>query len=153
MPDMRLVFVASSLLGLGAMLLLGGCQNHPKTQPRNIKLSQTWALQPGDSIGGYRVSGSLGDISIHLKGKPVYAPFSGLVQPYQDCVVFSSSEVPAYLFRLCGLKRPKLGEVQQGEAIGSSDYLEFAALRKQPNGTWAFVEPSKAILERTLQRS
>ncbi len=61
--------------------------------------------------------------------------------------------MPAYLFRLCGLSDPRLGEVNQGDALGTARQLEFAALRKQPNGTWAIVEPAKAILERTLRKS
>jgi hypothetical protein len=60
--------------------------------------------------------------------------------------------VPAYLFRLCGLNKPHLGAVSQGDVIGSGKLLLFAALRKQPNGTWAIVEPAKGILERTLKR-
>jgi hypothetical protein len=82
----------------------------------------------------------------------VYAPFAGKVEPHrEDCVVFSSPEVPAYLLRLCGVRRPKLGQVQQGEAIASAEFLQFAALRRQPDGKWAMVEPSTDVLERTLK--
>ncbi|MEB3337305.1 MAG: hypothetical protein VKJ46_07590 [Leptolyngbyaceae bacterium] len=121
--------------------------------PSTIQLSQTWELQPGDRVAGRLVTGSLGDISLEIKGSRVYVPFDGRVQPYQgNCVVFSSDEVPAYLFRLCGLKQPQLGVVKAGEVMGEGNYLQFAALRKQPNGTWFFVEPSRDILERTLKK-
>ncbi|NJR66803.1 MAG: hypothetical protein HC772_18205 [Leptolyngbyaceae cyanobacterium CRU_2_3] len=44
-----------------------------------------------------------------------------------------------------------MGTVYLGEAIGSGDYLHFATLRKQPDGTWTIVEPAKDILERILK--
>lgn len=128
------------------------------SQPRSpdildIRLYQNWQLEPGDNIAGYVVTGGLGDISIALKGNFVYAPFDGRTQfDQRRCLIFSSGEVPAYLFRLCGLDQPKLGSVKQGDALGKGDSLEFATLRKQANGTWAIVEPSKSMLERTLKR-
>lgn len=148
------VFVRLALATAVIALIRTGCRSESVTpQNRTIQLSQSWELQPGNRVAGYRVSGGLGDISIKLKGQAIYAPFSGLLQPYQDnCVLFSTDEVPAYLFRLCGIRHPKVGDIKQGELIGSGDYLEFAALRKQPNGTWAFVEPSRNILERTLKQ-
>ncbi|NJL88087.1 MAG: hypothetical protein HC886_22345 [Leptolyngbyaceae cyanobacterium SM1_1_3] len=132
---------------------LSGCQMKASVPPRSVPVQQTWELQLGDRIAGYFVSASLGDISIELDGAKVYAPFPGDVEPtdIEYCVVFSSAEVPAYLFRLCGLRRPKLGSVSQGEAIGSGRYLHFATLRRQPDGTWAIVEPSSSVLERILQ--
>ncbi|MGP1372557.1 MAG: hypothetical protein ACTS3T_07005 [Almyronema sp.] len=135
------------------VISLTGCQLKPAVAPRSVPVQQTWELQLGDRIAGYLISASLGDISIELKGAKVYAPFTGEVEPTDKkyCVVFSSAEVPAYLFRLCGLKRPKLGSISQGEAIGSGRYLHFATLRRQPDGTWAIVEPSSSVLERTLQ--
>ena len=137
-----------------AGLLLTGC-GRPPEKVIDIQLFQQWQLQPGDLIAGRRLLGGLGDLSIELKGKPIYAPFNGKVQPTTKggCVVFSSPEVPAYWFRLCGLDHPKTGALQKGEEIGSGDSLQFAALRKQPNGKWAIVEPSQAILERTLKQS
>jgi len=101
------------------------------------------------------VVAGLGDISIDLKGDSAYAPFGGRVQPLKsdakNCIAFSSPEVPAYLFRLCGLQNLKLGEVEQGDVIGSGAYLHFATLRKQTDGTWAMVEPAHDILERILR--
>jgi hypothetical protein len=141
---------------LAIVLLLGlsGCFFAPKPPtPVEIDLYQQWQLQPGDTIAGRTVTGGLGDISIALDGKPIYAPFDGRVQPTTaNCILFSSADLPGYLFRLCGLSAPKLGTVSQGEAIGSGKHLEFAALRKQADGRWAIVEPSKRILERSLQQ-
>jgi hypothetical protein len=117
----------------------------------NVRLYQQWELQPGDTIGGRQVLGGLGDISIDLNGGNAYAPFAGTTQLDQRrCVLFSSPQVPAYLLRLCGLPNPNLGELHQGDIIGSGDALEFATLRKQANGTWAIVEPAKSLLEKVL---
>lgn len=133
-----------------------GCSTPTEVaRPVNIQLYQQWQLQPGDRVMGYAVTSGLGDISIAVQGRRVYAPFNGSVRPSgtQDgCVFFVSTEVPAYMFRLCGLKQPKLGTVRQGEAIARSDTLVFAALRKQPGGNWAMVEPSVNILERMLKQ-
>jgi hypothetical protein len=119
---------------------------------RQIQIQQNWAMQRGDRIANHPIVAGLGDISIRLNGGAAYAPFVGQVQPTsQDCVLFSSPDVPAYLFRLCGLDQPHLGSIQSGEAIGTGDYLHFAALRKQPDGTWTMIEPAKDILERILK--
>jgi hypothetical protein len=155
MRGIGLVFVRLAAAIAILVLLRLGCtrQQATETPLQKIQLAQNWELQPGREIAGYQVAGGLGDISIVLNGKTAIAPFSGSIQPYQGgCVLFSSDEVPAYLFRLCGLKQPQVGDVQQGDSLGSGDYLQFAALRKQPNGTWAFVEPSRSILERTLKQ-
>ncbi len=138
-----------------SMLLLPiGCTPTPSTTSAvDLKLYQKWELQPGDTVGGRSVLGGLGDISIALNGNRVYAPFDGKAQLDQRrCLLFSSPDVPAYQFRLCGLDNPRLGDMNQGDALGSGQYLEFAALRKQPNGTWAIIEPARTILERTLTR-
>ena len=135
------------------LLLAAGCARQPEVSPRAIQLHQKWILQPGAEVAGFKISGGLGDISIELEGKSVRAPFNGKVQPNQaDCVVFSSSEVPAYLFRFCGLKRPQLGDLQAGDVIGSGQALQFAALRRQPDGSWAIVEPALDLLERTIRQ-
>jgi hypothetical protein len=117
-------------------------------------VQQTWSLQPGQQIAGYQIRGGLGDVSIDMDGRDVHAPFDGQVQPHQDqCVVFSSAEVPAYLLRMCGLQSPQLGDVQQGDVIGTAELLNFAALRRQPDGTWALIEPSTSLIERSLAQS
>lgn len=144
-------------------VVLAGCSVAPTLIPaigpkpaepaRSIQIQQTWQLQAGDTVGPYKIAAGLGDISIALEGGQVYAPFDGRVQPnVRDCVLFSSPDVPAYLFRLCGLEQTKLGQVKQGDTIGSGKYLYFAALRKLPEGTWTIVEPSKTMLEKLLSR-
>jgi len=143
--------------GLAAivLLLLTSCNRDPAPDPPlDIRIFQAWELQPGDSIKGYTVLGGLGDISIALNGNSVYAPFVGTARrDARSCLLFASPDVPAYLFRYCGLNNPRYGAVQQGATIGSASTLQFAALRKQADGTWAIVEPSKQILERTLTKS
>ena len=120
----------------------------------NLNLYQKWQLQPGDKVAGFPVVSGLGDVSIELNGKSVYAPFEGKAQKDQrNCLIFSSPDVPAYLFRLCGISNPRLGDSNQGDALGSGTVLHFATLRKQPDGTWAIVEPSKPMIERILTKS
>jgi hypothetical protein len=140
-------------VALALLFALTGCTNQSPESARMIQIYQSWELEPGDAIANHRVMGGLGDISIELRGSSVYAPFDGRVQPnVKGCVIFSTPQIPAYLFRLCGLKRPVLGPINQGEAIGSGNYLQFAALRRQPDGRWALVEPGIDILERTLEK-
>lgn len=135
------------------LLIMTGCSATSIPEPiRTIEIQQSWQLQPGDIISGHRVVAGLGEISILLNGNMIYAPFNGRVEPtLEDCVLFSSSDVPAYLFRFCGLTRPTLGDLSEGTAIGSGQYLHIAALRRQPDGTWTMVEPSQRVLERMLQ--
>lgn len=143
---------------MAIVLSIAGCSltscsaTKPSEPIRTIQIQQSWQLQPGDEVGGHPVVAGLGDISIYLNGSNVYAPFNGLVQPTTGgCILFSSAEVPAYLFRLCGLNQPLIGEVSAGAAIGSGEYLHFATLRRQPEGTWTIVEPAKGILQRILK--
>lgn len=140
--------VLTPLLALG----ISACGLSSSDIPlRNISIHQAWALQPGSEVGGYPVVGSLGDVSIRLGGSAVKAPFDGKVQPtHHKCVAFSSPEVPAYLFRLCGVNRPRLGRVEAGQVIGRGQVLQFAAMRRQPDGTWAMVEPAVDVLERAV---
>jgi hypothetical protein len=136
------------------LLIVSGCAPTPYSNSAvDLKLYQSWELQPGDQVSGRSILGGLGDISIALNGASVYAPFDGTTQlDKRRCLLFSSPDVPAYQFRLCGLDNSRLGSVNQGDALGSGRQVAFAALRKQPNGTWAIVEPARAILERTLNR-
>lgn len=137
---------------LSLACLLGGCVNAESVAVRTVPIQQNWELQPGKSIAGYRVAGGLGDISIEVKGDRIYAPFDGQLQPndVDGCYIFSSADVPAYLFRLCGLRRPHLGTVRQGAAMGSAQFLGFATLRRQPDGNWTMVEPASDVLTRIL---
>ncbi|MBW4654536.1 MAG: hypothetical protein KME20_16080 [Kaiparowitsia implicata GSE-PSE-MK54-09C] len=138
---------------MGAIaLLLAGCSASPSALPRHIHIHQSWPLQPGRDVAGYVVTGGIGDVSLNLRGGAVMAPFDGEVQQGQpsNCVLFSSRELPAYLLRLCGLQPPRIGAVRRGEVIGTGRSLHFAAMRKQPDGTWALVEPSLSLLDQTL---
>lgn len=145
MQGMDLAYKISSLLLLGWALT--GCGRPPVPQ-RRIQVQQNWALQAGSQVAGYAVSGGLGDITLNLAGDAVQMPFDGEVQPTPGgCLLLSSAEVPAYLFRLCGVKRAKLGWRRQRQPIGHADQLVFATLRKQPDGTWVMVEPSTQLIE------
>lgn len=148
---------SSGFAKIGFILWLGlvsGCtapQQSESTIPEP-KLYQSWQLKPGDEISGSTVTGGLGDISIALKGKSVYAPSAG--DAYQDkrgCIYFAGADTPAYLFRLCGLNAPKLGALKAGDAIATGEMLQFATLLKQSDDTWALVEPDKSLLQRMLQ--
>ncbi len=144
-----------ALTGWAASLTLTSCRDSAIATPRQVVIQQSWELAPGDHIEGFLVAAGLGDISLELKGAPVRAPFVGdveLAASDRQCIFFSSPEVPAYLFRYCGLRRPRLGPVKAGQTIGRSEYVHFATLRRQPDGTWAIVEPSKNVLERSLER-
>lgn len=138
------------LLGLGACGL-----TQAQVPKRHIPVQQTWTLQPGSEVGGFPVMGGLGDVSIELGGGKVRAPFDGQLQPTESdaCVAFTTPEVPAYLFRLCGVTQARLGDVEAGQVMARSEILQFAAMRRQPDGTWAIVEPATDILEKTLGKS
>lgn len=132
-----------------ASLSLGCGRSVPS--PRTLTLHQTWALSIGTKIAGYSISSGLGDISLDLGGRVVRMPFDGTVEPTQsNCVILSSPDIPAYLFRLCGLSHAQLGARHQGQAIGRANHLAFAMLRREPNGTWAMVEPSPQFIEQLL---
>ncbi|HEY9878024.1 MAG TPA: hypothetical protein V6D29_06185 [Leptolyngbyaceae cyanobacterium] len=153
---MRWAWVIRGLLGLVLLVSQGCWGRQVKEPPRKIDLYQDWALQPGEDLAGYPVQSGLGDIALDLKGRSVYMPFRGRIQPEADtkarCVLLSSPEVPAYLFRICGLNQPRLGEQSQGEAIGSGRIVAFATLRKQTDGTWAMVEPAKEMLAQFVSK-
>ncbi len=156
MQAMRLAFGIKVWLGLVVLaLLLGGCDRAlAPNETVRLNLYQQWQLQPGDQLQGHAVLGGLGDISIQLNGQALYAPFAGQArQDDRQCLVFSSPDVPAYLFRLCGLSDRRLGEHPQGAVIGKAAVVHIATLRRQPDGKWAIVEPSKPILERFLTKS
>lgn len=142
-------------LGLGMLLGLGGCGRLTPMVPRQIVLKQAWEIESGDRVAGQLVTGSLGDISIRLEGARLRAPFTGQVELAAkgfNCIYFSSPEVPAYLFRYCGVSHPHVGPVEAGAVMGRGRYIHFATLRRQPDGSWAMVEPSDRVLERSLNR-
>ncbi|MEM9486862.1 MAG: hypothetical protein AAGA83_24580 [Cyanobacteria bacterium P01_F01_bin.116] len=132
---------------------MGSCARSTPA-PRVLNLHQSWSLPIGAEIAGYQVSSSLGDISLNLGGDAVRMPFNGTIEPTEmNCVLVSSDDVPAYLFRLCGLSQTKFGPRQQGQAIGRANHLIFAMLRREPDGTWAMVEPSARFIEKLLSHS
>jgi len=157
MQGTRLASVAKPFrfVAIGLSLLLSSC-NQVNDADNTIKLNvyQKWQLQAGSEVKGFKVLAGLGDIAIALDGKSVYAPFDGKAQKDQrECLVYLTPDVPAYLFRLCGLSNLRLGDRRQGDEIGSGSTLYFSTLRKQPDGTWAIVEPSKPIIEKILSKS
>ena len=149
--------IARLFFGIGTIvlfMLLAGCVRQSTPQPRNIALKQQWELNPGDEISGSLVSGSLGDISLVLdRGSRVTAPFDGLIEPTElkGCDFYSTPEIPAYLFRLCGLSQVDYGQVESGRTLGKANILSFATLRKQPDGTWIIVEPARGVLEKAIK--
>jgi hypothetical protein len=142
-------------------VLLSSCASPSSEQKIEVNVSQTWQLQPGDRIAGHAVTGGLGDISIELAtdgwallmgGRAVYAPFPGEIRmDARQCLFYTSGEVPAYMFRLCGLSPAQLGNVRAGQPIGRGKMLQFATLRQQPDGKWAIVEPDKTFIEKLLK--
>jgi hypothetical protein len=143
-----LLLIWAGLVAIG----VGGCWQRSPHPTIEITLYQNWQLQPGDTLAGYTVAGGLGDISLVLGGQPIYAPYAGTTQLDQrGCIFYSAENVPAYMLRLCGVSTPHLGSVQAGDEIGRGSMLHLATLRKQPNGTWAMVEPDQTFIERLLQ--
>lgn len=141
--------------GLSLMIGLVGCSALAPAVPRQIVLKQTWEIESGDRVAGLIVTGSLGDISVQMRGARLRAPFDGQVELASQgyhCIYFSAAEVPAYLFRYCGVKWPRLGSIQTGAVMGRGRIVHFATLRRQPDGAWALVEPSDRVLERSLNQ-
>lgn len=153
MWDMDLSALNTALAMVMMLVAIASCTPKPvPEQPIDVPLYQNWELQPGDVVAGYSVTGGLGDLSVEVKGNAVYAPYEGRLQPHKtDCVLFSSTDVPNYLLRLCGLQKPAFGVRQAGESLGTADILQFAVLNKRPDGLWALVEPSKQLLQQMLQ--
>ncbi|TVQ07051.1 MAG: hypothetical protein EA368_15400 [Leptolyngbya sp. DLM2.Bin27] len=145
------LIVGLGLVGIG----LGSCGGVAPVVPRQIVLKQAWEIESGDRVAGQLVTGSLGDISVKLQGIRLRAPFSGQVELAAKgfhCIYFSTPEVPAYLFRYCGIRQPRLGPIEAGAVMGRGKHIHFATLRRQPDGAWAMVEPSDQVLERSLNQ-
>jgi hypothetical protein len=163
MPFRKRIWNASSWFKASYTILLAmtlgsgltSCQDEALASPRHIALDQAWELKLGNVVEGFPVVAGLGDISLQVNGSRVKAPFDGEVElaaESPNCIFFSSPEVPAYLFRFCGIGRPQVGPIRQGQSMGRASFLHFATMRRQPEGTWAIVEPSTHVLERSLQR-
>ncbi len=147
---MKFLLLPSLALVLG--LALASC-GRTTPAPRSLNLHQSWPLSIGTEIAGYAISSGLGDISLDLGGDTLHMPFDGTIEPTEtNCVLVSSDDVPAYLFRLCGLSQTKPGPRQQNQPIGRAQHLVFAMLRREPDGTWAVVEPSPKFIEQLLAK-
>lgn len=85
----RIGFAKMAGLAL-ALLMLTACDRTANpNETINLKLYQNWQLQPGDKVAGFPVVSGLGDVSIELNGKSVYAPFEGQAQKDQrNCLIF-----------------------------------------------------------------
>ncbi|MGF1566698.1 MAG: hypothetical protein ACFCVD_01250 [Nodosilinea sp.] len=145
-----------ALNGLWGWLLvvLVSCEPPAPHYPRYIVLQQSWELEPGDWVAGHLITASLGDISVRVGGSRLIAPFAGEVQVAAQgvrCIYFSAPDVPAYLFRYCGVTQPQLGWLEAGQTMARGKLVHFATLRRQPDGAWAIVEPSDHVLEKSLQ--
>jgi hypothetical protein len=154
MSMIQTYWLAGLVIGSLTACQLGKMQTAPTVKPMNIQIYQKWELQRGDRVNNQTVVSALGELAIDLGGKPIYAPMSGEARlDRTGCLLLAGTELPAYLFRFCGINTPKLGVLRKGQAIGTASLLVLATFRKQQNGTWAFVEPSKAMVEQTLKRS
>lgn len=60
--------VLNVLTTTALLLCVASCTPQPVAeQPLDVQLFQSWELQTGDAVAGYRVTGGLGDISIALR--------------------------------------------------------------------------------------
>lgn len=112
-----------------------------------LNVKQQWDLNPGETIAGFRVSGGLGDVAIETpKIKLSYAGVVVKSEISQSCYHFATPQVPGYVTRLCGVHDP-MGQPHRdawpGETWNTTETLNIALLREQPNGSWAIVEPSQ----------
>ena len=136
------------------LLMLSACGQHPAAPVRKIVVQQTWELNSGDFVSGHLIAGGLGDITVNTGRAKLRAPYSGQVEPAAEgaqCIYFSTPEIPAYLFRYCGVRNPRLGPIDSGQVMAAGNPIHFATLRRQPDGTWAIVEPSNQLLEKSLR--
>jgi len=151
----RMTGMRQALIGL-CCLIAAGCSSRAEISARKVNLYQDWALGPGDSLGDYEVQSGLGDVAVDVRGQRIYMPFDGSIEPDADseglCIIVSSPEVPAYLFRLCGIQRPRLGYQARHTTIGVGQVIAFATLRRQRDGTWAMVEPAQDLLMKFLEK-
>ena len=135
---------------------------------KEIELAKTWEARAGETVGKHQIVGGLGDVTVRVGGN-ITAPASGWIdsdfvlisegsmsKSTNDCVVFSSAQIPAYLLKLCGLSRRHDGAIARGSVLGRTDaYLHVALLSFRKNadgeGRWMYVSPSTDLVERMLQ--
>ena len=115
--------------------------DRPSQHFKEVEVTRDWEVQVGEKVAGYPIIGSLGDISIHVKGE-VFAPTDGRIEPNfllitensilkhpKNCILFFSPQTPAYLIRLCGLQQYRSGEIAQGRVMGRTNgYLNISLL-------------------------
>ncbi len=119
----------------------------------HLQLYQNWTIKVGDQFGGVPVVGVLGQVTLKLGGKSAVAPFDGISSLSKSgCLRFDALDVPGYAFQFCGLDNPRVGLVNQGDALGSSNFLSMGVLRRQKNGTFAFIEPATTVLDRVVSK-
>jgi hypothetical protein len=137
---------------------------------KEIELQKSWGIHAGDVIGNYPVAGGLGEISLRIRGN-IRAPMDGRVEDKfvlvsegtiinsdDNCVLFSSPQLPAYLSKFCGLETQNLGLVRQGQSIGKTDgYLHVALLTYRQSAEnrnqWVYVSPSMGWLEKLVAQN
>ena len=125
------------LLILGGVCGLFACtpmrsESTSPIKPVSVAIYQKWETQRGEQIAKYTVVSGIGELAIATNGAAIYAPVTGEAQVDRtNCILFSGTEVPGYLFRLCGLKAPQPGQRRRGQSLGNADLFVFATFRKQ----------------------
>ncbi|NJL20843.1 MAG: hypothetical protein HC895_08565 [Leptolyngbyaceae cyanobacterium SM1_3_5] len=138
--NMRVTSFVCSSVGLVGVFLAGCSQ--PIEPGRSLPIEQRWQLQPGDTIGGHRIAGGLGDISIELNGDPVYAPADGRVQPVESnplCVVFEARKFRPICFACVEFAIRSLGKCgrERRSAKRTRSSLPPCAVSPMANGQWS----------------
>lgn len=140
--------------------------------PQEFVVHRDWQVQIGDTVGGYPIVASLGDLSVAMQG-PLHAPEAGTLLRNvtwivdhstqslpEGCALFISPQLPGYLSRVCGL-RTTMSEtvmsetVQAGQTVGYvQKMLHFSLLTlRQPSeqdAGWRYVAPSPNFLAQFL---
>lgn len=145
----------------------GGLVGHSlelQEMPQEFMVQRSWKVQPGDTIAGYPVVASLGDLSVQMRGY-IYAPETGNVREDvtwvesattqvspEGCVVFASPRLPTYLSQLCGVTDPVTGRIKADQPIAQiRGLLHFSLLTLRPqsdqtDAEWQYVAPSPHFL-------
>lgn len=145
-------FEDSQYLGFRLRPLREGAANISLS--KDLQLYQNWTIKVGDQFNGVPVIAVLGQVTLRLGGKSAVAPFDGTASlSTSGCLRFDALDIPGYAFQFCGLENPRVGLVNQGSEIGSANFLSVGVLRRQKNGTYAFVEPAPAMLEKVVPRT
>lgn len=146
----------------------------PEKADQLFHIDLTKGLQVGEEVAGYPVTSGFGPrihpisgehrhhngVDLGMKtGDPIYAPFELTLRDASNdtCgvgLIASSPATPGFEFGFCHLsKAVKTGKVNKGEVFalagntGSStaSHLHFTVRKKQPDGSWKNVPPSRGI--------